>query len=84
MNACDHVVGYGSDRQGGELLASERERAAQACMEDTKRWLDKGLGARISIDRATERLAKGAEACLAFEYDLFYYCPRCGAKLVQP
>lgn len=84
MNACDHLVGYGSDSQGGPLLASERDQAATAVMEGTKRWLDAGLGLPFAVEAATERLAKGADACLAWEFDLFTYCPRCGARLVTP
>lgn len=84
MTACDHVVGYGTDSQGGELLESERAQVALASLEGTKRWLAAGLGVRPAVEAATERLAKGAEACLAWEFDLFDYCPRCGAKLVQP
>lgn len=76
---CDHLIGYGSDCDGGPLLGSDREKVGQLCLSSIQRWIERGLGASHAVAHA--KTLDTPEKALAETYDLFVYCPRCGEKI---
>lgn len=76
---CDHLIGYGSDCDGGPLLGSDREQVGQLCLSSIQRWIDGGTGAHYAVEHA--KTIDTPEKALSEVYDLFTFCPRCGVKL---